>query len=107
LLRALPTQRSRQQCFLPQDMLAAHGATPADVIAGSNETAVGVVVAELRKKARARLLEARKMAGTIKQAAMPAFLHVALTDAYLQKGAGTAQWRKQWILWKAARKEIF
>jgi 15-cis-phytoene synthase len=118
LLRSLPLHRSRQQCFLPLDILTAHEATPADVIAGSNIRAVNIVVVELREKARARLSHARKMAGTIRPSAMPAFLHVGLTDAYLKalskadegalhKEAAVAPWRKQWILWSAARKEMF
>jgi 15-cis-phytoene synthase len=118
ILRMLPAQRGRLQCFIPSDMLVARDATPADVIAASNEVSVNLVIAELREKARARLSQARTMAWTIKPEAMPAFLHVALTDAYLdglargaesvvQKGVQLAQWRKHWVLWKAARSEMF
>jgi 15-cis-phytoene synthase len=118
ILSSLPKQRALSQCFIPADMLKARDAAPADLIAARNEVALSVVLAELREKARMRLLEARKMSWTIKPAAMPAFLHVALTDGYLnaiaqnadsvlQKGVGVSPWRKQWTLWKAARTEMF
>jgi phytoene synthase len=118
MLRSLPMQRAYQQCFIPAEMLTARQASAADVIAGSNETAVGIVLAELREGARARLAQARRWAWTIKPQIMPAFLHVSLTDAYLDgiaknsdtilhKGVTVAQWRKQWTLWKAARTEMF
>ncbi len=118
LLRNLPLQRQRQQCFVPQDRLVARDATVLDLTLGSNEASLSIVLAELRENARRRLAQARKMLWTIKPSAMPAFLHVSLTDAYLdaiarcgggliRKGASIGQLNKQWILWKAARTEMF
>jgi 15-cis-phytoene synthase len=118
LLRNLPTQRAKLQCFLPLDMLVQRQATVADLMAAENEASLSVVLAELREAARARLAQARKMAWTIKPAAMPAFLHVTLTDGYLnaiaargprlmKSNAEVSQWRKQWALWRAARTEMF
>lgn len=118
LLRSLPLQRQRQQCFIPLDKLGAQGATAADLMSGQNEASLQMVIAELCEHAQSRLVQARKMCGTIKPAAMPAFLHVSLTEAYLKaivrsgaglvrKGAGVGQLRKQWIVWKAARTEMF
>jgi 15-cis-phytoene synthase len=117
LLRSLPQQRQRQQCFIPVDKLTARDATPAELMAGHNETSLGIVLAELREHAHSRLAQARKMSWTIKPAAMPAFLHVSLTDKYLaaiakrgagliSKGALVGQLQKQWTLWKAARTEM-
>ena len=111
ILRGTKIQRRRGKCFIPSDMLARHGATAADVISGNNETAVNLALAELRDKARARLKEARNLAWTIKPTAMPAFLHVALTENYLNglaKGkVEMMQLHKQWLLWKAAKAEAF
>ncbi len=118
LLRSLPQQRQHQQCFIPLDKLVAREATAADLLSGNNEASLGIVLAELREHARSRLAQARKMSWTIKPAAMPAFLHVSLTDAYFKaivrrgaglvsKGATVGQLQKQWILWKAARTEMF
>ena len=91
---------------------------PFDLWVAANDDAASVLLAELREKIRQRLFQARKMAWTIKPAAMPAFLHIALTDPYLnvaekqgtkllRHGGELSQWRKQWILWKAARSESF
>jgi 15-cis-phytoene synthase len=118
LLRNIPAQRAKLQCFLPLDMLVARQATVDDFMAGENEASISVVLAELREAARSRLAQARKMAWTIKPSAMPAFLHVTLTDGYLdtvaakgsdliKSGAQVSQWRKQWALWRAARTEMF
>jgi 15-cis-phytoene synthase len=118
ILCKLPAQRAKLQCFLPLDLLQSRQASAADVMAAENEASVSVVIAELREAARSRLAQARKMAWTIKPAAMPAFLHVTLTDGYLdaisnkgasliKSGAEVSQWRKQWALWGAARTEMF
>jgi 15-cis-phytoene synthase len=118
LLRSLPLHQRRQQCFLPLDSLKARQLTPENLRDSQSEAAAGLVLSELREKARARLYQARKMLWTIKPAAQPAFLHVALTEHYLNGLARAgisalrvspdlAQWRKQWILWKSARTDTF
>jgi 15-cis-phytoene synthase len=118
LLRSLPLHLRRRQCFLPLDFLKARELTPESLQDSQSEAAAGLVLSELREKARSRLFQARKMMWTIKPAAQPAFLHVALTEHYLNSLARagvsalktspeSAQWRKQWILWKAARTDTF
>ncbi len=118
LLRSLPLQRQRQQCFIPIEKLSARNATAADLKSGTNQASLEIALAELREHARSRLAQARKMSWTIKPSAMLAFLHVSLTDAYLNaiarrgaglitKGATVGQLQKQWVLWKAARTEMF
>jgi phytoene synthase len=116
VLRSLPLHRARAKCLVPLDLLQQRGISAADVIADENEAAVSIVLTELREKIRDRLRQAKLLAWTIKPDVMPAFLHVSLTQAYLDKldakrnavlrdGAEIAQWRKQWILWKAAKAE--
>ena len=118
LLRSLAVHQRHAQCFVPLDILASFDLKPEDLIKPEHAAAALRVVAEMREKARQRLLEARKIARTIKPAAMPAFLHIALTEPYLDEaarqgvrllrgGGELSQWRKQWILWKAARKDSF
>jgi 15-cis-phytoene synthase len=118
IMRSLPRHRAMARCYVPLDLLEKHGSSAADVIAGENGAALETVGSELRERIRLRLAEARAMVQTIKPTIMPAFLHVSLTEAYLRKlnlagvevlksGAEIAQWRKQWILWKAARAERF
>ena len=118
LMRSLPLHHRRAQCFIPLDILQQRDLKPADIWVAANSDAVSVLLAELREKARVRLFQARKMSWTIKPVAMPAFLHVALTEPYLDQvakrsvnllraGGELSQWRKQWILWKAARMDSF
>ncbi len=118
IMRSLPRHRAMGRCYVPVALLQQHGATAADLIAGENESSMRLVLSELTKKIQLRLDQARKLTSTIKPAVMPAFLHVSVTDAYLKKlhssglnviksGTEIAQWRKQWVLWKAARVERF
>ena len=118
VINALPRARGLKQCFLPADMLAMRDVKPLDVYMPDSEAGITVVLAELREKAKARLGEARSKAWTINTPVAPAFLHVALTDGYLQQalkrgssalsaGIDMMQLKKQWMLWKAARSEAF
>jgi 15-cis-phytoene synthase len=118
ILRSLPRHRAMARCYVPLDLLVQHGASVADLIAGENLASIATVLAKLRENIRQRLAEARSLAPTIKPTIMPALLHVSLTESYLLKlnragvnvlksGAEIAQWRKQLILWKAARLERF
>lgn len=118
LLRSLALWLARRSNFLPADLMDMRGLGLDNIKAPDFEAARGVMLAELREHARARLIQARKAAWTIKPELKPAFLHVALTEARLNllTKAGSSlvfrpvdlmQWRKQWILWKAARTETF
>ena len=118
IMRSLPRHRALAKCFVPLDLLNQRDASVANLIAAENEISLGIVLSEMREKVRLRLGQARKMTWTIQPTVMPAFLHVVLTQAYLDKldrvregvlksGAEISQWRKQWILWKAAKVESF
>lgn len=116
LLRNLPLQQSRNQFFIPQDMFSVAD-RPIDQT-GSVGLPKLRAVEKLVKKARERIFEARVLRYTIKPNAMPAFLPVALTDLYLKQITKTGgqifnqsvmvpQWRRQWTLWNAARRNTF
>ena len=118
IMRSLPRHRAMGRCYVPVDLLKQRQANVADVLADDNNAAVGIVLSELRLKIKDRLEQAQRMAWTIKPDVMPAYLHVALTQSYLAKldtqretvlksGAEVSRWRKQWILWKAAKTESF
>lgn len=118
LMRALPLHRSRGQCYVPRGLLAARDLEPAHLIAGRDETAIGLVLKELRHHARKRLAEAREKAWLVPKTALPAFLPASLTDLYLKRldGLGAKaidtvaevpQWRRQWRLYWQARFEAF
>jgi phytoene synthase len=116
LMRTLPIARSRGQCFIPTEMLERHGLTPAHVLANRNPEALATVLAELRAHAGQRLGEARAKARAMTPEAFPAYLPASLTSLYLarleQLGtrslneiAEVAQWRRQWVLYRNARKQ--
>jgi phytoene synthase len=83
-----------------------HAAALAAVIdaeAGSHRYANNVLAA-----ARDSLRQARDLIGAVPDNILPAFLPLALVNARLklmEKGASPeiAQWRKQWILWRASK----
>ena len=111
ILRALPLHASRGQLYLPLDILDRHGAKPADVLAGRPTAQLAAALAELRQTARTHLTACRQIA--IPSALAPAFLPVAITDLYLArlerqrdpfKPLEVPQWRRQWRLWRAARR---
>jgi phytoene synthase len=118
LLRNLSRWLAQHSNFIPDDMMVARGVDQAKLRAPDFDAATGVLLAELREHAMERLIHARKSVWTIRDSVKPAFLHVALAEPYLVflRKAGTkvtkkpldiAQWRKQWILWKAAKTESF
>jgi phytoene synthase len=118
LLRALPLHRARRQCYVPIEFLTAEGLAPAHVLEGRNEPALLRVLQRMRAWAAERLLQARRHRIDIPATALPAFLQLALVDDYLDviERAGLAvldhvpevpQWRRQWRLWRTAKKGEF
>jgi phytoene synthase len=111
LLRALPESAA----FLPADLLARHGASVGGVGEGSARRRV---VADLCALARERLGAARRAAESADPALLPAFLPAAMVETYLrrleQEGgdpltpvADVSPLRRQWVLWRAARRGRF
>ena len=118
LLRSLPLHRARGQCYLPAEMLTRRDLTPAHVLSGRDELALGTVLAELRHRAAELLHQARERTWTVPRAALPAFLHVCLTDGYLRRlhrlgpralttVAEVSQMRRQWRLFWQGQFEHF
>ncbi|QIG51266.1 phytoene/squalene synthase family protein [Nordella sp. HKS 07] len=116
LLRSLPLQRKRGQCYVPAEMLVRHGLTPAHLLSGRDPEAIAKVLAELRAHAQTRLGEARALTGVLTPEVIPAYLPASLTELYLKRlarlGAGAlteiaeiAQWRRQWALYRRARSQ--
>ena len=115
LLRAFPLHASRGQIFLPRDLLDRSGVHAEDIAAGRTTPAVLAALAELRADARTKLDEVRRCMADLPAAARPAFLPLALVDGYLsamdrpdhdpfKNPIEVPQWRRQWALWRAARK---
>ncbi len=115
LLQILPLHAARRQLYLPADLLHRYGSRAEDVLAGKATTQLRAVLAELRLRARQHLAAAVALAAAAPQPIAPALLPVALVrptlDRMERRGyqpfrpAELPQWRRQWILWRAARRD--
>jgi phytoene synthase len=111
LLRAFPVHASRRQLYLPLDLLERHGVGPRDIFAGRSSKNLGAAFAELRDVAFGHLRAAHENIASLPQAAQPAFLPIALVRPSLDRLARSdpfmpaeiAPWRRQWLIWRAAR----
>lgn len=115
LLRALPWHSARGQVFVPVEILRAHGAEPDDLTGGRASPRILAVLADLRALARAHLDVFDARMNSLSDKCRPAFLSVSLCEAYLRlmekpdydpfkTVIELPQWRRQWILWSAARR---
>jgi phytoene synthase len=115
LLRAFPWHARRGQVFLPMQVFERHGVTRDDIVAGHTSPGLAAALTELRAIARDHLRRARTLRATMPPAIVPAFLPVALVEPYLgrmeRRGydpfrtvVDLPQWRKQWLLWRAAQR---
>jgi 15-cis-phytoene synthase len=114
LMRAFPLHAARGQLYLPLELLARHGAGPEDVFAGRATPALIAALADLRGIARSHFAAYRHASAALPPAVAPALLPLALVPAYLARlerlggrpfrVADVPQWRRQWIMWRAARR---
>ena len=111
LLRALPLHAARRQLYLPCELLDRHAAKPADIYAGRSSSGLNAAATELRDLARRHLAAVRKRLPDLPREALPAFLPLALVGPALDRlersdalaFAELAPWRRQWLIWRAAR----
>ncbi len=111
LLRAFPVHASRRQLYVPLELLERHGVEPQDIFAGRSSKNLGAAFAELRDAALSHLRAAHEDIPLLPQAAQPAFLPVALVRPSLDRLARSdpfmpaeiSPWRRQWLIWRAAR----
>ncbi len=115
LLRALPIHSARCQSYLPGDLLRAHAVDRQTVLAGQTSPELVAALAELRSVARRHLEAARALSANVDPEIFPAVLPVALVAPQLDRMdrkdfdpfgpvADISQLRRQWILWRAARR---
>jgi 15-cis-phytoene synthase len=115
LIRALPWHCARGQVFIPVEILQAHGASRDDFAAGHASPAVLAALAETRAVARAHLDIFYATLPGLPEKSRPAILPVCLCEPYLRLMERPGyepfktviempQWRRQWILWRAARR---
>jgi phytoene synthase len=111
LIRAFPLHAARRQLYVPLDVLERHGVEPQDIFAGKSSENLRAALAELQEVARRHLLAAHQQIATLPDAALPAFLPVALVRPALDRlarcdpfaPAELSPWRRQWLIWRAAR----
>jgi phytoene synthase len=113
LLRALPYHAARGQCYVPAELLAKHGASPADVLAPQRTPSIRAALGEIRRIARGHFAQAQDAVRSLAPTPRAAFLPLALVPPYLdatdRRGydpvavAEVPQWRRQWLLWYASR----
>lgn len=115
ILAELATHAARGQCFIPRDVLARHGALPEAVAAGVTSPALGAALAEMRSLARGHAKAAWVAAPSMAAQARVVLLPLALVEPMLARTerrgfdafrdpSEPPQWRRQWALWRAARK---
>jgi 15-cis-phytoene synthase len=113
LLRSFALHASRRQLFVPVEILERHGVAIADIFAGRSSPQLGVALADLRRVARHHLdaLTAQRVPAEIVAALLP----VSLVRGYLDRmerrdyapftiPVDVPQWRRQWALWRSARR---
>lgn len=115
LMRSLPWHAARGQLYLPKDLLERHGADPQAILKGETTPELLAALSELRGHVRHHLQRVREKVGEIPAHVAPAFLPVALVEPFLKRmetpgrdplktPVEMSQLRRQWILWRAARK---
>jgi phytoene synthase len=111
LIRAFPLHAARRQLYVPLELLDRHGVEPQDIFAGRSSKNLHAVLADLQDLARQDLRAAHHQIATLPDAALPAFLPVALVRPSLDRLARCdpfapvelSPWRRQWLIWRAAR----
>src|SRR6266487_1169367 len=114
LARSVACHASRGKIFVPYEILTAHGAARADILAGRSTIELRDALADFREQARRHLDQIGDQLAEVPDRLVPALLPVALVDPYLapmeradyepfRTVVEVPQWRKQWLLWRAAR----
>jgi phytoene synthase len=108
---------ARRQLFVPLEILERHQATAADIYAGRCSAALLAALADMRAIAREHLVAAQAKLAAAPARIRPALLPLALLGPTLRRMERRgydpfrfepiAPWRRQWLLWRAARRGTF
>lgn len=85
LMRSLPVHASRGQIFLPETHLRAHDVKPRSLLRGEETVGLTAALKTLRAAARRSLALCRRAAAELPPEAAPAFLHLAVVEAWLDR----------------------
>jgi 15-cis-phytoene synthase len=112
-LRSFAADVARRQMFVPLELLDRHGVARAAIEARQNSPELQAALADMRAHAQDTFAAFRRAAKEIPQRCAPAFLAAAVVPAWLKRLERAAdpfgtvdlpQWRRQWIIWRAARR---
>ncbi len=111
VLRGLPVHAARHQLYVPSEILARFRVRIADVFTGRSSAELDEALAALRELARRHLAAAHEHVMAVPREALAAFLPIVLlrqTLVRLERGdafapAELSPWRRQWLIWRAAR----
>jgi phytoene synthase len=112
LIRAFPVHAARRQLYVPDELLERHKVDPYDIFAGRSSHGLNAALADLRGLARRHLAAADAQVLVLPSDALAAFLPIALVRPSLSRldgrdafaPVGLSPWRRQWLIWRAARK---
>jgi 15-cis-phytoene synthase len=115
LLQAFPIHAARGQIYLPADLLEQTGTQPDDIRAGTDTPALRAALSATRGWASSKLSDAEQQLTAVSAAARAGYLPLALVRGYLglmerpdyvpfRTSVELPQWRRQWTLWRAARR---
>ncbi|WP_428030343.1 phytoene/squalene synthase family protein [Ancylobacter sp.] len=85
LLRAFPVHARRGQCYVPLDLLKAHGLTREDAVSGRASPALQAALGDLRALARRHYEAAMKALAGVEAGELPAFLPLMLVPGDLTR----------------------
>ena len=113
LLRAFPHHARRGQCYVPLDLLKAHGIGREAAVSGTTSPGLVAALADLRNLARRHYEQAMAALAMVDSANYPAFLPLAVVPGDLDQMArphdpflrvpGLSAPGRIWRLWRAAR----
>jgi 15-cis-phytoene synthase len=111
VLRVFPFHAARGQLYVPAELIDRHGVRARDIFAGRSSPALEAALAELRNLARTHLAQAHEHRTALPREAVPALLPIALVRPALKRFERSASfapadlslWRRQWLIWRAAR----
>ena len=117
VIASLGRDASRQQLFLPLQILQQHGSGTEEVFAGKQTPAIRAAVAELATEAQAHLKTAFDLLADVPPEIRRVFLPLALVRRELERAARAdhdpflrtpvSRLRVLWTLWRAARASEF
>ncbi len=114
LLRSFARHAEQGRLYVPVDMLAAHGLTPAAALTRPAPPGLADTLGDLRALARRRYDQGLKTLEGVTPVARGAFLPLAPVRLHLDAldrirapyapVPNIAQWRRQWAIWRFARR---